>query len=142
MGTTRIETDSMGHIEVPADRYWGAQTQRSLHHFDIGDDHFPRPLIRALGVLKKYSWPGNVRQLRSLVERLHVLSPARTVTVPRLMEIGQLTEAAPAPGPSDSLQRVKAEAVQRVLADAGGSVAKAAAVFGVHRSTIYRWLRG
>jgi fumarate hydratase, class II len=49
----RIETDSMGEIEVPADRYWGAQTQRSLHHFDIGDDRFPRPMIRALGVLKK-----------------------------------------------------------------------------------------
>ena len=50
---TRTETDSMAPIEVPADRYWGAQTQRSLHHFDIGDDRFPRPLIRALGVLKK-----------------------------------------------------------------------------------------
>ena len=49
----RIETDSMGEIEVPADRYWGAQTQRSLHHFDIGEDRFPRPMIRALGVLKK-----------------------------------------------------------------------------------------
>jgi fumarate hydratase, class II len=51
--TTRIETDSMGEIAVRTDRYWGAQTERSLHHFDIGDDTFPRPLIRALGVLKK-----------------------------------------------------------------------------------------
>ena len=50
---TRTETDSMGEIEVPADRYWGAQTQRSLHHFSIGTDHFPRPMIRALGLLKK-----------------------------------------------------------------------------------------
>src|SRR6185503_6651850 len=50
---TRIETDSMGAIEVPADRYWGAQTQRSLHHFNIGDDHMPREMIRALGILKK-----------------------------------------------------------------------------------------
>ena len=50
---TRTETDSMGAIEVPADRYWGAQTQRSLHHFDIGDDRMPRELIRALGILKK-----------------------------------------------------------------------------------------
>ena len=49
----RIETDSMGEVEVPDDRYWGAQTQRSLHHFDIGNDHFTRPMIRALGVLKK-----------------------------------------------------------------------------------------
>jgi fumarate hydratase class II len=43
----------MGTIEVPADRYWGAQTQRSLEHFEIGGDRFPRPVIRALGVLKK-----------------------------------------------------------------------------------------
>jgi len=50
---TRIETDSMGAIEVPADRYWGAQTQRSLHHFNIGHDRMPREMIRALGILKK-----------------------------------------------------------------------------------------
>ena len=51
--SSRTETDSMGPIEVASDRYWGAQTERSLHHFDIGDDRFSRPLIRALGVLKK-----------------------------------------------------------------------------------------
>jgi fumarate hydratase class II len=50
---TRIETDSMGEIEVPADKYWGAQTQRSLLHFNIGDDKMPREMIRALGILKK-----------------------------------------------------------------------------------------
>jgi fumarate hydratase class II len=50
---TRTETDSMGEIAVAADRYWGAQTERSLHHFSIGEEHFPRPLIRALGILKK-----------------------------------------------------------------------------------------
>jgi len=50
---TRTETDSMGAIEVRADRYWGAQTQRSLHHFNIGDDRMPREMIRALGILKK-----------------------------------------------------------------------------------------
>ncbi len=42
----------MGEIEVPANRYWGAQTQRSLHHFDIGIETMPKPLIRAFGVLK------------------------------------------------------------------------------------------
>ncbi len=51
--TTRTETDSMGAIEVPADHYWGAQTQRSLFHFAIGRDTMPRPVIRALGILKK-----------------------------------------------------------------------------------------
>ncbi len=50
--TFRTESDSMGTIEVPADRYWGAQSQRSLHHFAIGDDRMPRELIRAMGVLK------------------------------------------------------------------------------------------
>jgi fumarate hydratase class II len=51
--TIRIETDSMGAVEVPADKYWGAQTQRSLHHFDIGYDVMPREMIRAFGLLKK-----------------------------------------------------------------------------------------
>jgi len=50
---TRTETDSMGAIEVPADRYYGAQTARSLIHFNIGHDVMPRELIRAMGVLKK-----------------------------------------------------------------------------------------
>jgi fumarate hydratase, class II len=49
----RIEADSMGTIEVPADRYWGAQTARSLIHFDIGTDTMPPELIRAFGILKK-----------------------------------------------------------------------------------------
>ncbi|MCF8481954.1 MAG: class II fumarate hydratase [Rhodospirillum sp.] len=48
----RVETDSMGPIQVPADRYWGAQTQRSLLHFNIGHDRQPAPLIRAFGLLK------------------------------------------------------------------------------------------
>jgi fumarate hydratase, class II len=50
---TRIETDSMGPIAVRADRYWGAQTERSLHHFAIGDDRMPIVVVRALGLLKK-----------------------------------------------------------------------------------------
>ena len=49
----RIESDSMGKIEVPNDRYYGAQTARSLIHFDIGRDTMPRELIRAFGILKK-----------------------------------------------------------------------------------------
>ena len=50
---TRTESDSMGKIEVPVDRYYGAQTARSLIHFDIGNDTMPRELIRAFGILKK-----------------------------------------------------------------------------------------
>jgi fumarate hydratase class II len=50
---TRIESDSMGQIEVPADHYWGAQTQRSLIHFSIGDDHMPKAVYHAYGYVKK-----------------------------------------------------------------------------------------
>src|SRR5437868_481678 len=53
MSKTRIETDSMGEISVPANKYWGAQTERSLHHFDIGHDIMPRELMHAFGILKK-----------------------------------------------------------------------------------------
>ena len=50
---TRIEKDTMGEIAVPADRYWGAQTQRSLENFEIGEIRFTRPMIRAFGLLKR-----------------------------------------------------------------------------------------
>ena len=50
---SRIESDSMGEIEVPAEHYWGAQTQRSLHHFAIGDDRMPIEVCRAYGYVKK-----------------------------------------------------------------------------------------
>jgi fumarate hydratase class II len=53
MPTFRIETDSLGQLQVPADRLWGAQTQRSLEHFSIGDDLFPDEMIVAYAVLKK-----------------------------------------------------------------------------------------
>src|SRR6478735_6815887 len=52
-GPTRTETDSFGPIEVPADRYWGAQTERSRRNFRIGEEAMPKPLIRALALVKK-----------------------------------------------------------------------------------------
>ncbi len=73
--TTRIETDSMGEMEVPSDRYWGAQTQRSLHHFPIGTATMPKPVIRAFGVLKGASAAVNAdlgkldAHLAGLIER-------------------------------------------------------------------------
>ncbi|MGF1475376.1 MAG: class II fumarate hydratase [Geminicoccaceae bacterium] len=51
-GVTRTESDTFGPIEVPADRYWGAQTQRSLANFKIGGEKMPAPLVRALGIVK------------------------------------------------------------------------------------------
>ena len=49
----RIEKDTMGEIKVPADKYWGAQTQRSKENFLIGGDRMPVEIIRAFGILKK-----------------------------------------------------------------------------------------
>ena len=57
---TRRETDSIGAIDVPADAYWGAQTQRSLRNFRIGGERLPAPLIRALGLVKKAAARVNV----------------------------------------------------------------------------------
>jgi len=51
----RVETDSFGPIEVSADRYWGAQTQRSLENFRIGGERMPKPIVRALGIVKMAS---------------------------------------------------------------------------------------
>ena len=57
---TRIETDSMGPIEVPAHHYWGSQTQRSLHHFAIGHEAMPLAVIHAFGILKKATAKANL----------------------------------------------------------------------------------
>ena len=59
MGDTRIETDSMGTVAVPADRLWGAQTQRSLEHFSIGHDLMPREMITAYAILKRCAATAN-----------------------------------------------------------------------------------
>jgi fumarate hydratase class II len=69
MTKVRVETDSMGKVEVPADRYWGAQTQRSLHHFSIGEDLMPLEVIRAFGLLKKAAALTN-RELGVLDEKI------------------------------------------------------------------------
>jgi fumarate hydratase, class II len=61
----RTETDSMGAIEVRSDRYWGAQTERSLLHFSIGNDRMPRSVVRAFGLLKKAAAEVN-RDLKKL----------------------------------------------------------------------------
>jgi fumarate hydratase class II len=58
---TRTETDSLGAVQVPADHYWGAQTQRSLEHFNIGDDRMPKPVYHAYGYVKKAAAMVNAR---------------------------------------------------------------------------------
>src|SRR3990172_6243560 len=66
---TRVESDSMGEVEVPADKYWGAQTQRSYENFKIGTEQMPLPLIRALGVQKKAAALTNM-ELKSLDKKI------------------------------------------------------------------------
>ncbi len=68
MAKTRIETDTFGPIQVPADRLWGAQTQRSLKNFRIGTERMPQPLIRALGIVKRAAAETNL-ELGSLNAR-------------------------------------------------------------------------
>ena len=61
MNTTRTETDSFGPIEVPTDKYYGAQSARSLINFDIGEETMPTPLVRALGILKRTAAAVNMK---------------------------------------------------------------------------------
>jgi fumarate hydratase class II len=58
--TTRSESDSFGPIDVPADKLWGAQTQRSFQNFKIGGERMPTPLIRAFGLLKQAAAEANM----------------------------------------------------------------------------------
>lgn len=60
-GDYRIETDTFGELKVPANKYWGAQTQRSLQNFKIGGETMPVPLVRALGIIKKCAAAVNIR---------------------------------------------------------------------------------
>jgi len=60
MTSTRTETDSFGPLEVPSDKYWGAQTQRSLGNFKIGTETMPKPLVRALGIVKRSAALANI----------------------------------------------------------------------------------
>lgn len=59
MSDKRIEKDSLGNVEVPSDKYWGAQTQRSLHHFSIGEDIMPIDMIHAMAIVKKAAAQAN-----------------------------------------------------------------------------------
>jgi fumarate hydratase class II len=74
----RIETDSMGGIEVPANRYWGAQTQRSLTYFSIGEDLIPKEVIEAFGLLKKAAALANAELGKLSEDRARLIVQAAT----------------------------------------------------------------
>lgn len=78
MTSTRIESDSMGEIEVPANKYWGAQTERSLHHFNIGADIMPKEVTHAFGVLKKAAALTNLELGQLSQEKADVIAHAAT----------------------------------------------------------------
>ena len=73
---TRIEKDSMGEIEVPADRHWGAQTQRSLIHFKIGKETMTPEMIRSLGILKKAAALANHELGKLSAEKMKLITAA------------------------------------------------------------------
>lgn len=71
----RIETDSMGEIQVPSHVYWGAQTERSLHHFNIGSDRIPLEVIHAFGILKKAAALANMKLGKLSKEKADLIVP-------------------------------------------------------------------
>lgn len=93
----------------------------------------------ARDILIGHHWPGNVRQLRTVLERMHVLAPEEVVSPTLLWEVGQIP-VGESQGESP-LDRVRREEIERVLVSCGRSITKAAKVLGVHRSTLHRWLR-
>src|SRR5688572_15828704 len=76
MSGTRTEKDTMGTIEVPADRYWGAQTQRSLQNFKIGGHRFPPAVVHAFGLVKKAAAHINQQLGKLDARRADVISKA------------------------------------------------------------------
>src|SRR5215469_9157051 len=74
--TTRTESDAMGKIEVPAEHYWGAQTQRSLQHFAIGTERMPLSLVHALATIKKASAIVNSRRQKLTAEQARLIIQA------------------------------------------------------------------
>lgn len=87
MSTVRTETDTLGPIEVAADRYWGAQAQRSLVNFRIGWERQPLPIVRALGIVRRAAAETN-RDLGKLDPRLAdvIVASANEVIEGRLNE--------------------------------------------------------
>src|ERR1700730_8028823 len=78
---TRTEFDSLGTVEVPAGRYWGAQTQRSLQHFSIGNDHMPIEVYRGYALVKKACALVNERAGRLEPWRARVINQPAEVTI-------------------------------------------------------------
>jgi transcriptional regulator with PAS, ATPase and Fis domain len=91
-----------------------------------------------LAVLQNYSWPGNVRQLQHMMERLTILAPSGRIDDAAVREAIELTE--PRESASDSLADTEADQIRRVLSATGGNKSRAAKILGIERKTLYRKL--
>jgi transcriptional regulator with PAS, ATPase and Fis domain len=91
-----------------------------------------------LRAMESYTWPGNVRQLQHLVERLTILAPQGRIDEPVVRST--LAMAQPDKGPGETLADTEAEQIKRVLAAAGGNKSRAAKILGIERKTLYRKL--
>ncbi|MDY7108620.1 MAG: sigma-54 dependent transcriptional regulator [Planctomycetota bacterium] len=98
----------------------------------------------AMRFLRAQPWPGNVRQLRTVIERLHVLCPSDVITVEELRRYGQLEDPPSRRADSRGLwpRRARLEAAREAMEACDGSISRAAHALGVHRSTVHRWLAG
>ena len=97
-GKVRSETDTFGPIEVPADRYWGAQAQRSLGNFKIGWEKQPQPIVRALGIIKRAAAEANME-----LGRLDPQLGKAIVAAAQEVIDGKLNEHFPLVGVADGL---------------------------------------
>lgn len=130
----RERTDEIRQLLACFNAQFAARYGHGEHEFDES----------ALRMLEQYHWPGNIRELRTVVERLHVLCQPDSgpISEHELAVFGQLRAAKPSSREvnCNPLQRFKHAAVQQALSASRGNISKAATTLGVHRSTIYRWL--
>ena len=115
---TRTETDSFGPLEVASDRYWGAQTQRSLGNFKIGGERMPLALVRALGIIKKCAAITNVA-LGQLDEKLGKAIAPRQFAGLSLIALGLLVNDG---RPADFVRRWLLRLWQRPDVSGGASL--------------------
>lgn len=131
------------HLKPLRDRAGDVDTLTDLFNTEFAELYRQSRLVieaAARERLRRYRWPGNIRQLRTIVERLHVLFPCEPVTVERLAEVGHPVDEPGVGGTWGAVRGARHDELIRVLEENGGSVIRAAVIFGVHRSTIYRWL--
>lgn len=109
-----------------------------LHYFNRKYNQTTKLIDSGLRALQEYTWPGNVRQLRHLMERLSILAPAGRIDEGAVREALQAMENRERP--SDTLADAEAEQIRKVLAAAGGNKSRAARILGIERKTLYRKL--